>query len=257
MEFTKVKTRQTIGLILFAAFIFSSCEIPTDGKFGGGIRGGSVPHGPSLAAPKNVRAVEGADNGTVAVTWDEVQDADGYNVYRSKGPSSQVSLRGGVSRAGYTDSGKSVAPNTPYYYFVSAYNGEVESALSPSAVVELSAGDPGILPAPEITGAGIAPGSENSIRLTWTTVPDASQPPFGGSLLTILPARSPGRLARGAAFASMPVASSMPNAAPQPLELPSYRRRLISPPAPPCLDPRKRACRPAAYYHKKRLSQGV
>ena len=149
-----------------------SCEIPTDGGFGGAIRGTSEARPPTLAAPKNVQAVEGTDEGTIAITWNAVSGADGYLVYRSKNASPQASLRGGVSQTAYLDSGKSVAPNTPYYYFVSAYKGGNESALSPSKVIELSAGDPGILPAPEIAGAE---GADTGITLAWTAVAGAAE----------------------------------------------------------------------------------
>jgi fibronectin type 3 domain-containing protein len=157
-----------VFFVLSAAFILS-CEIPTDGKFGGDIRGMSKP----LPPPKNVRAtVSDEDSGTITITWDEVPDADGYNVYRSKGASLQTSLRGGVSRNLYSDSGKSVAPNTPYYYFVSAYKGETESTMSPSGVIELDIGAADILAAPEISDARRE--GEGGIKLTWTGVPGAA-----------------------------------------------------------------------------------
>ncbi|MDR1351740.1 MAG: hypothetical protein LBK05_00545, partial [Treponema sp.] len=162
-----------VCFVLSAVFVLS-CEMPTDGNFGGNIRGTSAADA-ALAAPKNVRAAEDGESGTITITWDEVPEADGYNVYRSKGASSQVSLRGGVSRTSYPDSGKSVAPDTPYYYFVSAYQGEAESAMTPSGAIELSGGASGILAAPDITGAGLSAGSDNSIRLAWTAVPDAAE----------------------------------------------------------------------------------
>jgi fibronectin type 3 domain-containing protein len=166
-------TNSIISLAAAACCVLStllilSCEMPTDGKFSGNVRGLSAP----LTVPENVRAVEGQDGGTIIITWDAVPDVDGYNVYRSKGASAQVSLRGGASGASYRDSGKSVAPATPYYYFVSAYKGSAESEKASSGVVELSSGAPGILAAPEITGATV---SGSGITLTWTGVPGAAE----------------------------------------------------------------------------------
>jgi fibronectin type 3 domain-containing protein len=158
-----------VACCVLSALLMLSCEIPTDGKFSGNLRGLSA----ALTAPEKVQAVEGQDRGTIVITWDAVPDVDGYNVYRSKGASAQVSLRGGASEVSYRDSGKSVAPDTPYYYFVSAYKGSAESEKAGSGVVKLSSADSDILAAPEITDAEITGG--NGITLTWDEVPGAAE----------------------------------------------------------------------------------
>jgi fibronectin type 3 domain-containing protein len=158
-------------LCALAAFTIMSCPVETDGNFNGEIRGY---RGGALPAPTNVRA-EAPDNapGTIVIRWNKVDDADGYNIYRSKGGSAP-SLRGGAGDVVFTDKGKSVAPDIPYAYFVSAYKGEQESELSPASpkAVTLEIGADGILSAPDSVNADRT--GTNAVKLTWSEVSGAA-----------------------------------------------------------------------------------
>ncbi|MDR0554620.1 MAG: hypothetical protein LBG76_07470, partial [Treponema sp.] len=175
MKTRKLLCAAAIITAIAAVFALVSCPQTTDGNFGGEIRGYSRPgKNAPFPAPGNVRARDDGRGG-IALSWDGVEGADGYTVYRSTAASSP-SRRGGAGKSAFTDTGKSVNPGTPYVYFVSAYRGEAESAMAEASPkpVALEGGDPSLLAAPEITGARVNEGAAG-VTLTWTAVPGAEE----------------------------------------------------------------------------------
>ncbi|MFC4101351.1 pectinesterase family protein [Paenibacillus xanthanilyticus] len=89
-------------------------------------------------APTGVQAMAGIKS--VNLTWNEVQSAAGYNVYRSEipgGPFAQIAT--GVTATTYADAG--LAPGMTYYYYVTAHNAKGTSFNS-DVVSAVAEGDP-------------------------------------------------------------------------------------------------------------------
>ncbi|WP_127491889.1 alpha-amylase family glycosyl hydrolase [Paenibacillus glycanilyticus] len=74
----------------------------------------------------NIRATGG--NGQVALTWDAVAGASGYNVYRAAIEGGQLQLAGQPADASWTDT--NVVNGKKYYYTVTAVTKDGESPLS-------------------------------------------------------------------------------------------------------------------------------
>lgn len=89
----------------------------------------------NLSAPANLTATAVA--GQVNLTWNAVQGATGYNVYRGTTETGTVSgkskIAAGVPATGYTDA--AVTRGTIYYYQVTAIDSSRESAGSNEAGV--------------------------------------------------------------------------------------------------------------------------
>jgi fibronectin type 3 domain-containing protein len=103
---------------------------------GCGSGGGTGVDGEAPAAPSGVQAT--SQDGAVALSWDEVEGASGYNVYRDTISTSDVSgspINGEplIEQPSFTDEG--VENGTRYYYRVTAVGEGNESGLS----VEVSA----------------------------------------------------------------------------------------------------------------------
>ncbi len=84
----------------------------------------------TLPAPANFTATPGIYQ--VALTWDAVSGAAGYNLYRGTVQSGSISgkskIATDISATSYTDA--SVSLNTTYFYQVTATDGTMESAAS-------------------------------------------------------------------------------------------------------------------------------
>jgi len=114
---------QGIGVIVTAP------EINTTGGFGFERITFDVPTAPD--APANLVATTVAGTVEVALDWDDVADATGYNVYRSETTGSGYTLvntGGALTESQYTDT--TVVDNTTYFYVVTALNAVGESANS-------------------------------------------------------------------------------------------------------------------------------
>ena len=80
-----------------------------------------------LSTPTGLKASAG--NGQVALSWNSMASASGYNVKRSTtSGGGYVTVAGGVSGTNLTD--MAVTNNTTYYYVVSAVSDGIESANS-------------------------------------------------------------------------------------------------------------------------------
>ncbi|HHV11164.1 MAG TPA: hypothetical protein GXX75_12885 [Clostridiales bacterium] len=73
---------------------------------------------PVLSVPDSITASGSAD-GTIDISWDPSDGADGYEVYQSSSKSGSYQLLTTVSEAGYTDTGLNLG--STYYYKIRAY----------------------------------------------------------------------------------------------------------------------------------------
>jgi len=137
------------------------------GSTGGSTTVPSTPTGFSVYSSTNVTS------SSLFMTWDTVNGATGYNVYRSLTASGTYSLRGSTTFSSYTDEG--LSPSTTYYYRVSAYNSAGESPMSSydySTTASSSGGDPTVPNAP--TGVIVTRQSASNVYITWNPVSGAT-----------------------------------------------------------------------------------
>ncbi len=73
---------------------------------------------PILQVPDSITA-SGAADGTIDISWDLSDGADGYEVYQSSSKSGSYQFLGTVSESGYTDTGLNLG--STYYYKIRAY----------------------------------------------------------------------------------------------------------------------------------------
>ena len=112
-------------------------EVYQAGSNGGG--GTVVPTVPST--PTSVQA-SATSSSSIAVSWNSVSGANGYNIYRSTSASGSYANIGNSSTTSFTNSG--LPASTTYHYKVSAYNNSGESYQSSSAsATTLSSGGGG------------------------------------------------------------------------------------------------------------------
>ncbi|ADY57262.1 cell wall binding repeat 2-containing protein [Syntrophobotulus glycolicus DSM 8271] len=89
-------------------------------------------------APENLKA-ESKSASQIKLTWDEVDDADVYYVYRALSSSGTYSKITTVSSTSYTDS--SLSAGTTYYYKVQVKNGSSETSTYSNAAHATTASD--------------------------------------------------------------------------------------------------------------------
>jgi formylglycine-generating enzyme required for sulfatase activity/fibronectin type 3 domain-containing protein len=163
--------RIIVGMAMLAGLTLVQCEQATSGDWSDTIWG--VPSG-RLPAPKNVNALaEGNEKaGSIYISWNAVEQAEGYNVFRAAETTPDKYVRcGSTSEHEYTDSGSLISPEKNYRYRVSAYN-EVETSKESAETNWVSPeGDLGILPAPRNVTAAV---SDNTITLSWAVVLNAT-----------------------------------------------------------------------------------
>ena len=76
---------------------------------------------------------------SVTITWNAVDGADGYNIYRRDSKTSTATKIATIASAGYVDT--SVVAGTDYWYSVAAYNAGGESVKSKEAFIMLANDD--------------------------------------------------------------------------------------------------------------------
>ena len=114
--------------------------------------------------------VEAVTNNTATLSWQSVDNATGYNLYRSEaeeGPYMKVNT-GVITGTVYTDKG--LDPGKTYYYKVAAVNNVGQSLMSVALPVEIPVG-PTAPPAPE--NPSMISSSETSVLLMWDAVTGA------------------------------------------------------------------------------------
>jgi len=151
METKKTLFFGIIAIILVLAF--STCD------------DGTKPSPPSV--PTGISTVA-TSSSSITVSWDAVDNADGYNVYRSSSASDTYTLIGTPSTASYTDTG--LSGSTTYYYKISANNSAGES--SQSIVVSATT----FVPIPDTpTDVNATATSTSSITVSWAAVSGATE----------------------------------------------------------------------------------
>ena len=88
-------------------------------------------------APSGVAASRGMDVGSVAVTWNTLPGALGYNVYRAATAAGPFTLAGTTVQTLFSDTG--LTSGQEAFYRVSAMTADGETALSPAAVRAVAA----------------------------------------------------------------------------------------------------------------------
>jgi hypothetical protein len=97
-----------------------------------------APEIPALATPSNILFTP-IDTGSVTITWDAVEGAVSYNVYRRDAGAGSLALIAAVAQNGYID--EAVEKAADYYYSVTAVGADgVESAGTNEAFI-MTAGD--------------------------------------------------------------------------------------------------------------------
>jgi fibronectin type 3 domain-containing protein len=125
-------------------------------------RATTPPAAPPDTAPSNFRAASGGEN-SITHTWDVVNGAKGYRLYRSGNGSSYARAADLPMETSYTDTG--LTANTTYWYMLSALNSAGEGPQT-SAVSRATA---------PVTPTGLsADSTANSVSLLWNTVPGAA-----------------------------------------------------------------------------------
>lgn len=119
-----------------------------------------------IGTPTVMAASAGYDRNQLS--WNTVEGAAGYEVWRSTSSGGVYSKVGAVSGTAYIDAG--LAINTTYYYKVNAYCTASTATTSGSQSVYASA-----TPVPSAPGAVYASGtSYNSVKVSWDAVPGAT-----------------------------------------------------------------------------------
>jgi hypothetical protein len=85
----------------------------------------------TLAAPQNLAASDGIYTDKVAVTWNTVSGASGYQVWRAQNNSTYATVNIGNTRMpSYNDNSSAARSATIFYYWVKSYNGVATSEFS-------------------------------------------------------------------------------------------------------------------------------
>ena len=122
---------------------------------------------PIPAKPTGVVAVSAGYNSN-KLTWDTVDGATGYSIYRSTSPTSGFTYLKGATKNSYTDTG--LTTGTTYYYQIKAYvmvgTKKVMSTVSATVSAKPIPATP--------TGLKVAVASNTSIKTSWNAVTGAT-----------------------------------------------------------------------------------
>jgi len=119
----------------------------------------------ALPAPSGLQ-VTGVSTSTIALAWNAVSGAAGYDVYRG-GAKVNAALVGGTA---YTDSG--LASGTSYSYAVKAVTPGGASSAASAAVSGTTSGSAPPLSSP--TGLAVSGTTASTVTLAWSAAPGAS-----------------------------------------------------------------------------------
>lgn len=119
----------------------------------------------ALPAPSGLQ-VTGVSTSTIALAWNAVSGAAGYDVYRG-GAKVNAALVGGTA---YTDSG--LASGTSYSYTVKAVTSGGAASTASAAVSGITSGSPPPLSSP--TGLAVSGTTASTVTLAWSAASGAS-----------------------------------------------------------------------------------
>jgi fibronectin type 3 domain-containing protein len=99
---------------------------------------------------------------TITITWEALDEAESYKVYRADTEDGSYTLAGTTESASYTDT--DLAADTAYFYKITTVNGIGESAFSEAVSVRT------LEPPPAPQNASALADSMSSITITWEAV---------------------------------------------------------------------------------------
>ncbi|MDR1399698.1 MAG: hypothetical protein LBJ41_07250 [Treponema sp.] len=159
---------------LAMAMLTLACEVPTDGKFESDFPGytrtsptpSQVP-----AVPTGITATAQTD-GSIRVSWNSVNGANGYEIYFARSPNESYDYYGydRTTTNEYIDN--EVSPGEIWYYKVLAYNDAGSSPLSEYAYATASTPSSQVPAAP--TGITAVAQTNGSISVSWNSVSGAT-----------------------------------------------------------------------------------
>ncbi|WMJ85922.1 fibronectin type III domain-containing protein [Anaerocolumna sp. MB42-C2] len=118
--------------------------------------------------PDNLIAYSEEDD-EITLEWDEVDDADSYNIYRATSSSGTYSLIANVNGTDYTDD--NLSKNKTYYYKIKSVDGSNTSAYS--SIAHATTGDDSVNDFRAPRNLDIVDSDEDGITLEWDDVNDA------------------------------------------------------------------------------------
>ena len=124
----------------------------------------SEPGWRAFPSPKNVSATDGTNTGRITVSWDAIDGAILYQVWRYSSGAKRDELVGTSTTSSYNDS-RNVVPGTKYKYCV--------KAVFPTGTSGYSSTDTGYLKASSPTPSASDGTSTSSVTLTWSAMPGA------------------------------------------------------------------------------------
>ena len=159
-----------ISVLIILASILAGCDNPS----GGGSLGGSLG---TPASPTGVSA-SAKSSSAIGISWTAVSNAEGYYVYSSSSATGNFDRVGSPKEASAEHSGLSASKT--YYYKVSSYNKNGESAQSATVSATTQQGGDSSTPPPSPakpaapTGLTASHINECSIALKWNAVSGAT-----------------------------------------------------------------------------------
>lgn len=117
----------------------------------------------TLARPQNLKAAI-TQKATVKLTWQKIESAEGYEIYRSTKANGGFQKIGKTSKNKFTDT--TVKPGSVYYYEVTAIRTKGQSCSSQPSDIAVACMEPA---APVVTGFYV----KKKIKLTWKKVKGA------------------------------------------------------------------------------------
>lgn len=127
-------------------------------------------YGTLLSPPRNIAADKGEDLNEINITWDPVENATSYVIYRSRNPDGTSATRIGTrpsNRQTYTDKVSPEERGVKFYYLI--YSSNKNNVLSASSDPALGfARVPGAPAKPSGVTASRAASPSNGIEIYWT-----------------------------------------------------------------------------------------
>ena len=123
-----------------------------------------VPYGATQPAAPTIKVSNIASSGKIKVTWEKVEGAAKYKVYRATSKTGTYKLMKTVTGTSFTNT--SVDAGKTYYYYVRAVDADVKTSDKSNIVISTCD-----LPRPELTMSNVA--SSGKIKVSWKAIDGA------------------------------------------------------------------------------------